>query len=106
MENQPNETEINKLILDKLKHDEFWSNKQNKKTRIIVEILMRECYHHGWNAQQQVKNNLIDVSTRLKMRNEAITVFELTKGFTTKPTDNAMKTAMEMADYVMQLTNE
>jgi hypothetical protein len=40
------------------------------------------------------------------MRKQAITVFELTKGFTGEPTDNAMKTALKMADYVMRLTND
>lgn len=54
-----------------------------------------------------VKNLIIpDVSTRTEMRKQAITVFELTKGFTGEPTDNAMKTALEMADYVMRLTND
>jgi hypothetical protein len=40
-----------------------------------------------------------------KMREEANTVFELTKGFTTKTKDNAMKAAEEMAGYVLELTN-
>jgi hypothetical protein len=40
------------------------------------------------------------------MRNQAVTVFELTKGFTSEPTDNAMKTALEMAGYVLELTND
>lgn len=44
------------------------------------------------------------VSKRLEMRKQAINVFELTKGFTTEPTDNAMKTALEMAHNVMVLT--
>lgn len=46
------------------------------------------------------------VSKRLEMRKKAITVFELTKGFTTQTTDNAMKTALEMAEYVMILTSD
>lgn len=46
------------------------------------------------------------VSARTEMRKQAITVFELTKGFTGEPTDNAMKTALEMAAYVMRLTND
>lgn len=41
---------------------------------------------------------------RLEMRNQAISVFELTKGFTTEPVGNAMKTALEMANNVMVLT--
>lgn len=58
-------------------------------------------------AEQQVKNCYIpDVSARTVMRKQAITVFELTKGFTGEPTDNAIKTALEMADYVMRLTND
>ena len=52
------------------------------------------------------KHLSFDDSKRKKMRKEAISVFELTKGFTTEPTDNAMKTALEMAGYVMQLTND
>lgn len=64
-----------------------------------------------WNEceqeQKQVKNcSIPNISTRTEMRKQAITVFELTKGFTVEPTDNAMKTALEMADYVMQLTND
>jgi hypothetical protein len=46
------------------------------------------------------------VSARTEMRKQAITVFELTKGFTGEPTNNAMKTALEMAGYVMRLTND
>jgi hypothetical protein len=41
-----------------------------------------------------------------RMRNAAISVFELTKGFTTQPTDNAMVSLIEMAGYVMELTSE
>lgn len=48
---------------------------------------------------------LADVSTRSHMRKRAICVFELTKGFVGEPTDNAMKIALEMAGYVMQLTD-
>lgn len=40
------------------------------------------------------------------MRKQASNVFELTKGFTTEPTDNAMKTALEMAHYVLVLTSD
>lgn len=47
-----------------------------------------------------------DVSTRTEMRKQAITVIELTKGFTGESTDNAMKTALEMAYYVLNLTND
>ena len=57
--------------------------------------------------EQQVNSvDLADVGERAKMRKQAITVFELTKGFTGEITDNAMKTALEMADYVMILTND
>jgi hypothetical protein len=38
------------------------------------------------------------------MRQEAIAIFELTKGFTTETKDNAMKSALKMAGYVMELT--
>lgn len=51
------------------------------------------------------KTKLEDDNMRKEMRKQAISVFELTKGFTGEPTDNAMKTALEMAGYVMQLTN-
>ena len=62
-----------------------------------------------WNEceQERVKNGSIpNLSTRTEMRKQAITVFELTKGFTVELTDNAMKTALEMSNYVMQLTND
>lgn len=39
------------------------------------------------------------------MRNQALSVIELTKGFTTEPTDNAMKTLLEFTDYILELTN-
>jgi len=39
------------------------------------------------------------------MRKQATTVFELTKGFSGEP-DAAMKTALEMAGYVLELTND
>jgi len=42
---------------------------------------------------------------RKMMRREATNIFELTKGFTSEPTDNAMKSALEMAGYVLELTN-
>ena len=40
------------------------------------------------------------------MRKQATTIFELTKGFTGEPTDNAMKAALEMAGYVQELTTD
>jgi hypothetical protein len=40
------------------------------------------------------------------MRDKAITIFELTKGFTTESTDGALKSMLEMAGYVMELTND
>lgn len=46
---QPNEIEVGNLVIDKLKHDEYWSNPRNRRTRIVTEILMRECYFTGWN---------------------------------------------------------
>jgi len=42
----------------------------------------------------------------VKMREEANSVFELTKGFTHPPKDDAMKTALEMAGYVLELTSD
>lgn len=41
-----------------------------------------------------------------KMREKATCIFELTKGFTTETNDNAMKAALEMAGYVLELTND
>ena len=38
------------------------------------------------------------------MRHQASGVFELTKGFSTEPKDNALATALEMAGYVLELT--
>jgi hypothetical protein len=46
------------------------------------------------------------IEKKRRMRNMATSVFELTKGFTTQPKDNAMKTALEMAGYVLELTND
>jgi len=48
----------------------------------------------------------IDKDRMRHMRQQATNVFELTKGFTGEPTDNAMKAALEMAGYVLELTNE
>lgn len=42
----------------------------------------------------------------VKMREQATSVFELTKGFSHPPKDEAMKTALEMAGYVLELTSE
>lgn len=57
-------------------------------------------------ALKEMKNSsTLDDSKRRGMREEAIAVFELTKGFTGEPTDDAMKTALEMAKYVLELTN-
>ena len=46
---QSKEELIDEIINDKLKHEEFWSNPRNKKTRIVVEMLMRSCYLTGFN---------------------------------------------------------
>lgn len=40
------------------------------------------------------------------MRKQANGVFDLTNGFTTETTSNAMKAALEMAGYVLELTND
>lgn len=53
-------------------------------------------------ANQQKRK---DLDRNIKMRIEAITVLELVKGFTTNTEDEAMKSAIEMADYVIELTN-
>jgi hypothetical protein len=70
----------------------------------------------GWSSKKVIswldldllttKKAAIELAEREKMRKSAISIFELTKGFTGEPTDNAMKAALEMAGYVMILTNE
>lgn len=79
---------LNKIDADI--HNELWE----KLITIIAE-------------NERLKNcSMPDVSTRIEMREQAMTVFELTQGFTGELTDNAMKAALEMADYVMQLTSD
>ncbi len=39
------------------------------------------------------------------IREQAIIIQELTKGFTIEPTDNAMKACLEMTNYVLELTD-
>lgn len=46
---QPNEKEIEKLIAKKLKESDLLQNPRNHKTRIIVEMKLREMYHTGFN---------------------------------------------------------
>lgn len=51
----------------------------------------------------------VDKSRRQWMRKEAITIFELTKGYTPEQRalfDNAMKGMEDMAGHVLELTNE
>ncbi len=48
------------------------------------------------------------IDRKVFLRKQAITVFELTKGYTPEQRqnfDNAMKTMEEMAGYVLELTN-
>lgn len=40
------------------------------------------------------------------IRNKAIIVTELIKGFTTIPTDNAMLTLIEFTNYILELTTD
>lgn len=42
---------------------------------------------------------------RKHMRNQAICITELCKGFAAEPTTNAGKAMLEMTDYVLELTN-
>lgn len=56
---QPKEELIDKIINEKLKHDEFWRNPRNKKTRIVVEMLMRECYLTGFNSSTDKHETII-----------------------------------------------
>ena len=48
----------------------------------------------------------MDLERKKKIRESALTVLELTKGFTTKPTDTAMITLLEFTDYILELTND
>ena len=48
----------------------------------------------------------MDIISKKQARQEAINIMELIKGFEGEPTDNAMKAAVEMANYVLQLTND
>jgi len=47
---QPDEKEIEKLISRKLKESDLLQNPRNRKTRIIIEMKMREMYHCGFNT--------------------------------------------------------
>jgi hypothetical protein len=47
----------------------------------------------------------ISKSRKKYMREQAICIFELTKGFTGEPTSNSGKAMLEMAGYVLELTN-
>ena len=51
-------------------------------------------------------STVLNIERKQMMRNKAITIFELTKGFTTESTDGAIKSMLEMAGYVMELTND
>lgn len=46
---QPNEKEIEKLIAKKLKESDLLQNERFRKTRMIVEMKMREMYLIGFN---------------------------------------------------------
>jgi hypothetical protein len=46
---QPDEKHIEKLIATKLKASDLLQNPRNRKTRIIVEMKMREMYLTGFN---------------------------------------------------------
>ena len=74
------------------------------KTAYPNSVSVQQALLHVWNECEQEQLSIPLVSKRLEMRRQASNVFELTKGFTTEPTDNAMKTALEMAHNVMVLT--
>jgi len=69
-DSQPNEIEVGNLVIKKLSRDEYWDNPRNRKTRICVEILMRECYLTGWNNQIEY------ASTKLAERDKRIKELE------------------------------
>lgn len=48
----------------------------------------------------------MDRIRRVRIRQDAIAVLELVKGFTTETIDNAMKTAIEFADYILEETQD
>lgn len=47
--NQPDEKVITKLIVRKLQESDLFQNHRNRKTRMIVEMKMREMYLTGYN---------------------------------------------------------
>lgn len=55
-------------------------------------------------SQSNLNENWVSDDRARKMRNDAVNIFELTKGFTTEPNSNAMKAALDMAGYVLELT--
>lgn len=75
-----------------------------EQTAYPESVSVKQALLQVWNECEQKQLSIPLVSKRLEMRKQAINVFELTKGFTTEPTDNAMKTALEMAHNVMVLT--
>ncbi len=48
----------------------------------------------------------MDIISKKQARQEAINIMKLIKGFEGEPTDNAMKAAVDMSNYVLQLTND
>jgi hypothetical protein len=75
-----------------------------EQTAYPESVSVKQALLQVWNECEQKQLSISLVSKRLEMRRQASNVFELTKGFTTEPTDNAMKTALEMAHNVMVLT--
>ena len=89
----------------KKKENKFTENGHAMFKEDVLQRLKRLAYLEEQIKQGQ-KLPIDSVSKRLEMRKQASNVFELTKGFTTEPTDNAMKTALEMAHNVMVLTTD
>jgi hypothetical protein len=48
----------------------------------------------------------MDKERRIRIRQDAIAMHELIKGFTTQTSDNAMKTAIKFADYILEETQD
>ena len=83
------------------KDEDYRSNPSG--TLAYLFALEKYCDYVEQHHQANLKGNR---AKRLKMRHDAINIFELTKGFTTETTDNAMKSALEMAHNVMVLTSD
>jgi hypothetical protein len=94
------------FVLDKLKDGSYWVRVGND-LHVLRTVKYQSQIVNLFNAlydKDIAKNNSLKERTK-HIREQAVFVFELTKGFVGEPTDEAMKTALEMAGYVLELTN-